>query len=351
MKRINDYADKIGGDSIKIPKLHNTGVSYDQTTEANIHVNIKIGPYSREEQTRVVNLERFTHLFVNTASKIAAKSSSPTPVFTLDELNHKLHVWTLAREEELTKKGFDNEEALVTNPKPMITDKIDIDYVRKNIKYLGVCNTESNAPVPGNLEKTISVITQGSTNIPNVFNNNCDIDTHWKLFFVFEEICCTTPQTYCYDRKKGNVPLAAPKSHILVRGRYYASKYANIPMYNTEEPYGLPESASVDDTYDDGGNLYDKAKGRLTQMYRITHDANVKEQAINKAHQEYQLDHGYTGVLDVDKYLTRMRYIIPFAQVRANDFIGTDQKWAQCNTDLTKYQRNNSLHVWMRATY
>lgn len=376
------YAGHYGLQSIRNPQLQSVigkdGPSSGDQSNPSIHFNAKIGPYSRKDPKRIYRFLRFSHMWCNTLNSMGVTPSSATVAFPLEELNFLFHQWKLEWEERNKPANFPNKRVKKMKFKDInagdVDDpEIDVEYAKKYITYLGVLNTDISAPVRYGMQKMVSIISQGSTNIPNSFGK-VNVFTHWRLFFRIEEICVKSPQAYCYDETVGDLTLQVPSDGRVVRISYLASKLPEIPIFCKEcDRSGLdwgryvnPACKHKDEmlAYELKANPLNEITGR-DEIQDMTNEffkdqfitylkANPSEVAEFKKDEKAYFDK-FVNAFDKKKipaefYITKQAHVIHFATCEFNDYQNAGSLLTNGECDVRQYQKNMPLKVWMRAT-
>lgn len=346
------------------------GPTIGRPSQPNIHSNFKIGPYSRSDPRRIYRYKRFSHMFVNTLNNININPSTATTMFPLEELNYYLHDWQLKKEERAAKpmKGL-------TDPygKTIADPEIDTDFVRRFITYMGVLNTEDNAVPKSNKQKTVSIIHQGSTSIPNSFGD-VNVFTAWSLFFIVKDKCISTPQRYCFDEVLGDKILKVPQSGKIARIEYVALRdERSIPIYCKCCGQGNPyENRSVapdckhtilayDEEMDSKGtnkaaydNLLKEKQEKFIadgkKLLNLTVADATAFDTKSRNEQKTIIEDAFSNLKYPMKLYTRkIGHAIPIGYCEFNDY-RTGNVLVNCEVDVKNYQLNKPLKVWMRAT-
>jgi len=381
------YAGHYSLSDIKKPRLANVigrdGQDAGQQSNPDIHVNINSGPYEAKDPRRVHRMKRFSHLFVNTRIALHITPSTATTMFPLEELNYRLHEWKLQREERVIKhaRGANNQWTEEKEKKYRESDEgkkdppIDIDYVRNFITYMGVLNTDRNAPARFGNQKMVSVIVQGNTNIPNSFEKD-GVFTKWNLFFMVKEKCLTMGEKYCYDEYVGELNLRAPGDKLIVRIKYLATPKSEIPIlcphckitpktgmfinrdckHNDEIlAYNFPANTD-EQTAMNNNFIREVVTPKFVEYLNNNPTEKTAYDAMSTTNQFTYFNDWVTKATDPDLnrpsewFTTKQGYAIPFARVEYNDYRNQGTLLLNSETDIRQYQKNRPLKVWMHAT-
>lgn len=154
----------------------------------------------------VRNIPKYAYMFAvnlaQTTSRIR-RDKTPTMLLSLEQLNYVLHYLQLEHE-----KGNNNGIPPIT-----------VDWVRTNVTYIGVNNTDRSTTYATGRERDFTILATGTTNIVNIFNkNNRSLVGGDRLWLIAKTKCCHMSESYCPDDVDGTViVLNSPLSRKIVR--------------------------------------------------------------------------------------------------------------------------------------
>lgn len=185
---------------------------YNVQTEAPVNTNLRMrSAYEEsilhpEEEDALYGMARYDLLFPCSFGTITQISNIGTKTFTLQGINRYLHEAKL-EEEEACKQNCDIKKELY-----------DVPWFRQHMSFHGILNSDKSEPyIWGEMEKTVTVLTQGMTRMPSCFDVPA-VNPYNRLGLLVKEVCCKERQNYITDSKKPTgVTLPPPKDGYITR--------------------------------------------------------------------------------------------------------------------------------------